>query len=143
MRLQERKGNCNRKYNLQKDEKQGGLSMELTYIKCGDYYIPNLLPNPEPEGFIGKYGIMRESYLKEHRRGIYQGMLLSGELKEHLLKVQEQAELRFDTLVEQMARIEGVTEQLKEENQMLWVQKMNSIRDRADEIIRDEIIYRL
>jgi hypothetical protein len=68
-------------------------------------------------------------------------MLLSGELKKHLLKVQEQAELRFDTLVEQMARIEGVTEQLKAENQMLWVQKMNSIRDRADEIVRDEIIY--
>jgi len=67
--------------------------------------------------------------------------LLSGELKKHLLMIQEQAEERFDLLVEQMAKREGVTEQLKAQDQMLWVKKMNSIRMRAEEIVREEIIY--
>jgi hypothetical protein len=84
---------------------------------------------------------MRKSYLENHRRGIYSGLLLSGELKKHLLMIQEQAEERFDLLVEQMAKREGVTEQLKAQDQMLWVKKMNSIRMRAEEIVREEIIY--
>ena len=97
--------------------------------------IPNLLPDPEPEGELRKYGLMRKSYLENHHRGIYSGMLLSGKLKEHLLMAQEHAEDRFDLLVEQMA------EKLKEQDQMRWVQKMNSIRARAEEIVREEIIY--
>ena len=88
-----------------------------------------------------KFGLMRKSYLINHRRGIYSGLLLSGELKKHLLTIQEQAEERFDLLVEQMARQEGVTEQMKEQNQMLWVQKMNNIQAREEEIVREEIIY--
>ena len=88
-----------------------------------------------------KFGLMSKSYLENHRRGIYSGLLLSGELKKHLLMIQEQAEERFDLLVEQMAKREGVTEQLKAQNQMLWVQRMNSIRARAEEIVREEIIY--
>ena len=84
---------------------------------------------------------MRKSYLENHRRGIYSGLLLSGELKKHLLLIQEQAEERFDLLVEQMAKQERVTEQLKAQDQMLWVQKMNNIRARAEEIVREEIIY--
>ena len=115
--------------------------MNLTYEKCGDYLIPNIIPNPEPEGELRKFGLMRKHYLKEYKSGIYQGMVLSGKLKEHLLMVQEQAELQFDALVEQMAKREGVTKQLKEENQMLWAQKMNNIRARAEEIVREEIIY--
>ena len=115
--------------------------MNLTYEKCGDYLIPNLIHDPEPEGELGKFGLMRKSYLENHRRGIYSGLLLSGELKKHLLMIQEQAEERFDLLVEQMAKREGVTEQLKAQNQMLWVQRMNSIRARAEEIVREEIIY--
>ena len=115
--------------------------MNLTYEKCGDYLIPNLIPDPEPEGELRKFGLMRKSYLDNHRRGIYSGLLLSGELKKHLLMIQEQAEERFDLLVEQMAKREGVTEQLKAQNQMLWVQRMNSIRARAEEIVREEIIY--
>ena len=115
--------------------------MNLTYEKCGDYLIPNLIPDPEPEGELRKFGLMRKSYLENHRRGIYSGLLLSGKLKEHLLMIQEQAEERFDLLVEQMAKQEGVTEQLKAQNQMLWVQRMNSIRARAEEIVREEIIY--
>ena len=115
--------------------------MNLTYEKCGDYLIPNLIPDPEPEGELRKFGLMRKSYLINHRRGIYSGLLLSGELKKHLLTIQEQAEERFDLLVEQMARQEGVTEQMKEQNQTLWVQKMNNIQARAEEIVREEIIY--
>ena len=88
-----------------------------------------------------KFGLMRKSYLENHRRGIYSGLLLSGELKKHLLMIQEQAEERFDLLVEQMAKREGVTEKLKAQDQMLWVKKMNSIRMRAEEIVREEIIY--
>ena len=98
--------------------------MNLTYEKCGDYLIPNLIPDPEPEGEVRKFGLMRKSYVENHRRGIYSGLLLSGKLKEHLLMIQEQAEERFDLLIEQMAKQEGVTEQLKAQNQMLWVGKI-------------------
>lgn len=114
--------------------------MNLTYEKCGDYLIPNIIPDPEPEGELRKFGVMRKLYLKEYKSGIYQGMVLSGKLKKHLLMVQEQAESQFDALVEQMAEREGVTEQFKEENQMLWVQRMNNIQARAEAIVREEII---
>lgn len=115
--------------------------MNLSYEKCGDYLIPNLIPDPEPEGELRKFGLMRKSYLENHRRGIYSGLLLSDKLKEHLLMIQEQAEERLDLLVEQMAKQEGVTEQLKAQNQMLWVRRMNNIRARAEEIVREEIIF--
>ena len=115
--------------------------MNLTYEKCGDYLIPNLIPDPEPEEELRKFGLMRKSYLKNHRRGIYSGLVLSGELKEHLFSVQEQAEEMFDLLIKQMAEREGVTEQLKAQDQMLWVCRMNNIRARAEEIVREEIIY--
>ena len=105
--------------------------MNLTYEKCGDYLIPNLIPDPEPEGEVRKFGLMRKSYVENHKRGIYSGLLLSGKLKEHLLMIQEQAEERFDLLIEQMAKQEGVTEQLKAQNQMLWVRRMNNIRARG------------
>ena len=103
--------------------------------------MPNIIPEPEPEGELRKFGLMRKHYLKEYKSGIYQGMVLSGKLKEHLLMVQEQAESQFDALVEQMTEREGVTEQLKEENQLLWVQKMNNIRARAEEIVREEMLW--
>jgi hypothetical protein len=92
---------------------------------------------------VRKFGLMRKSYVENHRRGIYSGLLLSGKLKEHLLMIQEQAEERFDLLIEQMAKQEGVTEQLKAQNQMLWVRRMNNIRARAEEIVREEIIFNL
>ena len=115
--------------------------MNLTYEKCGDYLITNLIPDPEPEGELRKFGLMRKSYLENYRRGIYSGLLLSGELKKHLLTIQEQAEKRFEILVKQMAKQEGVTENLKAQDQMLWVRKMNNIRVRAEEIVKEEIIY--
>lgn len=116
-------------------------TMNITYEKCGDYLIPNLIPDSEPEGELRKFGLMRKSYLKNYKRGIYAGLLLSGELKKHLLIIQNQAEERFDLLVEQMAKQEKVTEQLKAQEQLLWVQRMNNIRARAEEIVREEIIY--
>ena len=115
--------------------------MNLTYEKCGDYLIPNLIPDSEPEGELRKFGLMRKSYLENHRRGIYSGLLLSGELKKHLLMIQEQAEERFDLLVKQMAEREGVTEELKVQDQMLWVKRMNNIRARAEEVVRGENVY--
>ena len=102
--------------------------MNLTYEKCGDYLIPNLIPGPELEGELRKFGLMRKAYLENHRRGIYSGLLLSGELKKHLLMIQEQAEERFDLLVEQMAKREGVTKQLMVQNQMLWVGQIQKFR---------------
>lgn len=115
--------------------------MEISYEKCGDYLVPDLIPNSDPEGELRKFGLMRKHYLQNHKRGIYAGLLLSGELKAHLLMIQEQAEERFDLLVEQMAEKEGVTERLKEEEQMTWVRRMNGIRERAEEIVREEIIF--
>ncbi len=115
-------------------------AMNITYEKCGDYLMPNFIPNLEPEGELRKFGLMWKSYLENHRRGIYSGLLLSGELKKHLLLIQEQAEERFARLVEQMTKQEGVTEKLKAQDQMLWVQRMNNIRARAEEIVREEII---
>ena len=115
--------------------------MNITDEKCGDYLIPNLIPDPEPEGELRKFGLMRKSYLENYRRGIYSGLLLTGELKKHLLMIQEQAEERFDLLVEHMAEREEVTEQLKAQDQLLWVQRMNSIRARVEDIVREEIIY--
>ena len=87
--------------------------MELEYVKCGDYYIPALRANEEPEEPLIKWGLMRRSFLKEHRRGIYSGMM---------------AEERMDVIVEQMARAQGIDELLKASDQMQWVQMMNNIR---------------
>ncbi len=97
--------------------------------------------NLEPVGALRKFCLMRKHYLKEYKRGIYSGALLSGELKKHLPMIQEQAEERFDLLVEQMEKQEKVTEQLKEQDQTLWVRKMNNIRAREEEFVREEIIY--
>ena len=115
--------------------------MELTYERNGDYLIPNLVPNEEREGTLTRYGLLRENFLKEHRRGIYQGMVLSGGLKAHCLMVQEQAEQRMDVLTAQMAEAAGVTEELKETDQMKWVGMMNNIRHSAEENVLTELVY--
>ena len=93
------------------------------------------------EQALTKYGLMRKNFLKEHRRGIYQGMILTGELKAHCLQVQEQAEQRMELLTGQMAKSEGVNEELKAADQMGWVAKMNNIRHSAEEIVLTELIY--
>lgn len=115
--------------------------MELKYEKVGDQLIPNILPNEEPEGTLTKYGLLRKNFLKEHRGGTYQYMILKGNLKEHCLQIQKQAEERMELLTEQMAKEEGINEELKATDQMGWVAKMNSIKSRAEEIVLKELIY--
>jgi len=117
--------------------------MKLTYEKNGDYLIPNLIANKEPAEPLTKYGLMRRNYLKEHRKGIYSGMLMGGTLKAHCLKIQEQAQERMDSLTAQMVKAEGVNEALKSANQMKWVAAMNSIQSRAEEVVLTEIVYGL
>lgn len=116
------------------DEKNG-----LWYKLVGDYYLP-CLSVPEDKS-IGIWGEHRRKHLREHQRGIYTGMLLSGKLEEHLIATDAQAETMFNRLVDEMAEDEGVTEDLKVVDQMEWVQQMNSIRSRAAEIVREELIY--
>lgn len=115
--------------------------MEITYSKCGDYYIPDLTLTQEEPQPIGKYGRMRQRYLKEHHPVIYSELLLTEKLYPHLQEIDEACEGRLELLVLQMAKREGVTEALKAEDQMAWVGKMNSIRSRSEEIVLHELIY--
>ena len=115
------------------------MSAQLTYHREGDYMIPNLTA-PEAE-FIGIWGRRRKEYLKKHRNGIYTGMLLSGRLDAHLAEIDREAEGMFERLVRQMAAEQGVTEQLKAEDQMAWVGAMNNIRCATEEVILNELIY--
>lgn len=117
------------------------MSMKLTYQKNGDYYIPNIQIDEQPQITLTKYGLMRKAYLKEHKKGIYSGMLLSGKLMSHLQEIQETEEERMELLMSQMAKAEGVSEELKTKDQILWVQKMSSIQHAAEEIILAELIY--
>ena len=110
-----------------------------TYHKEGDYLIPNLAAPPSPH--IGIWGLRRKNYLLKNREPIYTAMLLSGKLNAHLEEVDRQAEEMLFRLVDQMARTEGVTEQLKATDQMAWVGAMNNIRARAEEVVYAELIY--
>ena len=113
--------------------------MELTYTMQGDYLIPDLTVPESPK--LGKYGMLRRTFLRELRDGIYTGMLLNGTLNRHLEEVDRQAQKMLDDLTEQMKALNGVTEQLKAEDQMRWVQMMNSIRHSAEEVILNDLIY--
>jgi len=113
--------------------------LELTYHWEGEYLIPDLDPPEAPR--IGKYGTMRHNYLRDYHRGVFDGMLLSGKLNAHLEEVDRQANEMMELLTTQMAKAEGVTEQLKAADQMEWVQCMNSIQNRAEEIVCRELIY--
>ena len=109
--------------------------MEITYHWEGDYLIPDLKLSDTTEYHIGKYGRMRKRFLEENHRGIYSYMLLSETLWKHLAEIDEESNEMMDRLVERMAKSEGVTEQLKSDDWLLWIQKMNSIRSRAEEIV--------
>ena len=113
--------------------------MELTYRTEGDYLLPNLIPTENPK--IGKFGMLRRSFLQKNRSGIYTGMLLKGTLNSHLEEVESRASEMLETLMTQMAKAENVTETLKASDQMTWVQRMNSIRNRAEEIVMAEVVY--
>ena len=114
--------------------------MNIEYICCGDYYIPDL-KLPEENRPIGKWGRMHRDYLKEHRPILYNDLILSCKLWTYLADLNQQAQERLETIVSQMTAAEGITEELKARNQLVWVQHMNSIRARAKEIIREELIY--
>ena len=113
----------------------------LWYELVGDYYLPMVTVQQMDAEKIGIWGERRRRFLREHMKVTYNGMLLTGKLEEHLIKVNEVAEEMFDLLVKQMAANEGITEKLKAEDQMTWVQSMNNIRARAAEIVREEMIY--
>ena len=114
----------------------------LWYELQGDYYIPcRILPAEKENKPIGLWGQRHKRYLQEHKRSIYTTLLTSGKLNRYLTDIDEQAENMFFRLIKQFAEKENITEKLKSENQMLWVQKMNNIRNRAIEIINKEIIY--
>lgn len=120
-------------------DKRNGLWYELQ----GDYYIPCLeLPAEKEERHIGIWGQRHLRYLKQHRKVLYSELLISGKLNDYLADLNEQAEELFSRLVKQLAEKEGVTEAIKEENQMLWVQRMNNIRSAAIEVVSNELIYR-
>lgn len=113
--------------------------MELTYTMQGDYRLPNLILPESPK--VGKYGMLRHSYLRKHREGLYTGMLMKGTLNAHLEEVDREANRMLEQLTTQMAREQGVTEELKAQDQMLWVQRMNNIRQVTEEIIYSQLIY--
>lgn len=113
----------------------------ISYTLVGDYYLPDLTLPEEKQGDVGRFGLMRRYYLKEHRKGLFAVLLTSGKLNEHLYEIDQTANQRMESLSQQMAKSEGVTEQLKSENQMMWIQKMTNIRSRVEEIIREELIY--
>ena len=117
-------------------EEMGG-----TYTQVGDYLLPNLKLPEEEQQPIGVWGQRHRRYLKEHRRATYTALLASGKLNSYLVGIDRQAEGMFLRLVKQMAEVEGVTEQLKADNQMEWAGRMNNIRNRAMEIVNTELIY--
>lgn len=108
--------------------------MEITYNKYGDYYLPNLVVSTEGPTY-GRFGRIRLKYLKEHRRVLYINLLTSGELTQHLNEVDRQAREMLELLVKQMAQEQGITEQMKAEDQMAWVGAMNNIRSAAEEVV--------
>ena len=114
--------------------------MKIDYIPVGDYCIPNL-ELPRESRPIGKWGRMYRRYLETYHPIRFNQLVLSGTLWTYLADLNEQAQARMDTLIEQMKTAEGVTESLKVADPMAWVQRMNNIRARAEEIVRDEIIY--
>ena len=114
--------------------------MKITYTQYGDYYLPDFeLPAVGRE--IGIWGQRHKRYIKKHRPGFYSSLVLSGKLDNYLADIDEQVESLLPRIVKEMAEQEGITEKLKEENQMEWVRRMNNIQNRAMEIINSEIIY--
>lgn len=113
--------------------------MELTYRLEGDYYLPNLTLPESPK--VGKYGMLRRTYLRNHRRGLYTGMMLSGTLNAYLEAVDRQANDMLEQMLKQMAKARGVTERMKADDQMEWVRRMNAIRAAAEEVVLREVVY--
>jgi hypothetical protein len=113
----------------------------ITYRTQDGYRLPDLLPPQETEATIGKYGLLRRKFLQKHRRVMFTNLLTSGRLMEHLLEIEQTARSRVEQITEQMAKAEGVTEQMKATDQMRWVGLMNNIRQAAEEAVLTELIY--
>ena len=114
---------------------------KITYRRVGDYLIPNLkLPPDEARVTLGKWGMMHKDYLEKHKKVFFSLLLGQGKLYQNCAEVENQARAMYDTLIEQMKEVEGVTEQLKEENQLEWIQRMGNIQQRAREVVSNEII---
>ena len=116
------------------DEKNG-----MSYTLHGDYYLPDLVLREE-EPIYGKYGMLRKQFLKEHRSARYQYMLLTGKLNEHLNQIDQEVREQVETLMEQMIEKQGVTEELKAQDQMKWVRLMNNIKASAEEIVLKNLV---
>ena len=113
----------------------------IEYVLAGDYYIPDL-KLPDEERTIGKYGRMHRDYLEEHHPLRFNHLVLEGQLWTYLADLNEQAQIRLQMIISQMQMTESVSEELKENNQWSWIQSMNSIHNRAEEIVLKEIVYR-
>ena len=114
----------------------------ISYRNVGDYFIPNLVLLPEEASVtLGKWGMLHKDYLMKHKKVLFTTLLTQGKLYQHCAEVENQARDMFDTLVEQMKEKEGVTEQLKEQDQFEWIQRMGNIQQRASEIVCAELIY--
>lgn len=129
-----KKGIQNEKHIM--DEKTG-----ISYTLYGDYYLPDLELKEQEEAHYGKYGMLRKSFLKKHRSGLYSSYLLTGKLTAHLNEVDQQANERMKMLVDQMMKRQAITEELKVRDQMEWVGAVNNIQNVAEEIVLKEIVY--
>ena len=114
--------------------------MNINYIPCGDYLIPDFAIALETES-LGKYGRMRHIFLREHCPGLYQDLVLSGRLRAHLLEIDQTCRERMERIISRMAEAEGVNERLKASDQLTWVSRMNNIRQRAEETVLNELIF--
>ena len=117
-------------------EKLGG-----SYMKVGDYLLPDLMIDENEQRHLGKYGRLRKRYLKEHCCVLYTNLLVTGKLFQHLAEIDEACEKQMELLTRQMAKQESVTESLKAADQMEWVRHMNSIRNRAEEVVLHDLVY--
>ena len=116
--------------------------MNIEYRRVGDYNIPNLILPPEEANItLGKWGMLHKDYLLKHKKVVFTTLLTEGKLWQYLADINTQAQQMFNTLVEQMKEAESVTEKLKEDNQMEWVQRMRNIQERAKEIVSEELIF--
>ena len=116
---------------------------ELTYMRVGDYYIPDLILDEEPERdvFYGKYGSLRRDYLREHRPMLWAALVNSGRLDDHLTTIEQLAKIRMDKMLPRMMEAAGVTEELKARDQMAWVRLVNNCKAQVEEIIFTELVY--
>lgn len=116
--------------------------MKITYTKCGDYLLPNLILKPRKQENLNKYGLMRLNYLKKNKSILYQQLLMQDKLYDHLFSISVEAEDKVNYLINEMVKLDdSITEELKVTNQMLWIQKMNNYKNIAEEIVLRELIY--